>query len=338
VKVRRILIVGEPGVTQVGHHLQDAAGALGIEAGIADTAAAYRGSSFRRRILWRLGGHRPARLAAFSGEVLERVRRERPDVVVTTGIAPLDGGTLQAIGRDGIHRINFLTDDPWNRAHRAPWFLEALRYYDHVWSPRHANLHDLRRAGVRRVDYLAFAYNPNVHRIEAVSDEERRQYGADVLLAGGADPARVAWVTPLLRAGLTVALYGGYWHRYAATRRHARGMLDAQGLRKATGSARVCLGLVRRANRDGHSMRTFEIPAMGGCLLAERTSDHERLFGTEGERVFYAATPAEAVSRVRWLLANPSERERLAHAAHVLVTGGGHTYSHRLGVMLGAVS
>ncbi|MCC7043669.1 MAG: glycosyltransferase [Acidobacteria bacterium] len=336
-KVRRILIVGEPGVTQLGHHLRDAATTLGVEASIADTAAAYRGSALRRRILWRLAGHRPVRLGAFSGDVLERVRRERPDVVVTTGIAPIDGETLEAIGRAGVRRINFLTDDPWNRVHRAPWFLEALRHYDHVWSPRHANMHDLRRAGVRRVDYLAFGYNPNVHWMESIADDDRRRYGADVLLAGGADPDRVAWVAPLLRAGFTVALYGGYWNRYRATRRHARGFLDAAGLRKATGSARVCLGLVRRANRDGHSMRTFEVPAMGGCLLAERTSDHERLFGHEGERVFYAASPADVVSKVRWLLANPSERDRLSRAARAVVTEGRHTYGDRLGVMLGAL-
>jgi spore maturation protein CgeB len=198
-------------------------------------------------------------------------------------------------------------------------------------------MHDLRRAGVRRVDYLPFGYNPGVHWIEPPSVEEQPQYQADVLLAGGADKDRVAWVTPLMRAGFSVALYGGYWNRYAATRRHARGFLDAHGLRKATGAARVCLGLVRRANRDGHSMRTFEVPAMGGCLLAERTSDHERLFGSDGERVFYAETPADAVSKVRWLLANPSERDRLARAAHTVVTEGRHTYGDRLGIMLGAL-
>ena len=65
-------------------------------------------------------------------------------------------------------------------------------------------------------------------------------------------------------------------------------------------------------------MRTYEVPAMGGCLLAERTSDHERLLGQEGERVFYVEAPADVVSKVRWLLANASERDRLARAAHAV--------------------
>lgn len=336
-KPHRVLVVGSSEATQLGHHLCDAATSLGLEVSLVDTADAYRASGLKRRLLWRLAGRRPARLAAFGRDVLEVVGRQRPDVVIATGISPLDSVTLKAIGAAGVRRINFLTDDPWNRAHRAPWFLTALRDYDHVWSPRHANMHDLRLAGVRRVDYLPFGYNPSVHRIDPRPEGQGAQYQADVLLAGGADPERVAWIAPLVKAGFVVALHGGYWRRYRATRASARGFLDAQGLREATGAARVCLGLVRRANRDGHAMRTFEVPAMGGCLLAERTSDHERLFGTEGENVLYAETPAEAVSKVRWLLTNASERDRLARAAHAVVTGGRHSYAARLAVMLEAL-
>ena len=41
---------------------------------------------------------------------------------------------LGAIGRLGIERINFLTDDPWNPAHHAPWFMKALPEYDEVFT------------------------------------------------------------------------------------------------------------------------------------------------------------------------------------------------------------
>jgi len=334
---RRLVIVGDPQPTHVGHHLQMAAGELGIQSQVADTRQAFGGSALKQRLMW-WAAKRPSRLAAFSAQVLDLVTRERPDIVLATGIAPLDAATLQAMGTLGVHRINFLTDDPWNPAHRTPWFLSALPHYDQVWSPRHANMHDLRLAGVRRVGYLPFAHNPKVHFPEAVADDDQRHVlQADVLIAGNADPDRVALVTPLIRAGLRVALYGDYWSRYRTTASSARGRLDAQGLRQATGEARVCLGLVRRANRDGHSMRTFEVPAMGGCLLAEKTSDHERLFGRAGEAVLYFNGADDVVSQVRWLIDHRAERDRLAAAARARIVNGPHAYRDRLAVMLEAL-
>ena len=333
----RLLIVGDPQPTHVGHHLHMAAGSLGVESSIFDTQMAFGGATLKQRLLW-WTRRRPARMEAFCAAVLDGVRRERPDCLLATGFAPLDRATLAAVGALGVRRINYLTDDPWNPAHRASWFLSALPYYDHVWSPRHANMHDLRLAGVRRVGYQPFAYNPDVHFPQAVVDDTvRHTLQADVLIAGNADRDRVALVTPLIYAGLRVALYGDYWNRYRATASSARGRLGADELRQATGEARVCLGLVRRANRDGHSMRTFEVPAMGGCLLAEKTSDHERLFGRSGEAVLYFNGVDDVVSQVRWLIDHRAERDRLVAAAHARIVDGPHAYRDRLAAMLEAL-
>jgi spore maturation protein CgeB len=99
-------------------------------------------------------------------------------------------------------------------------------------------------------------------------------------------------------------------------------------------SAAVCLGLVRRANRDGHSMRTYEVPAMRGCVLTERTADHEALFGADRDAVAYFSTIAEAVTQARALLDAAEMRARLAARAHDLITGSAHTYADRLTTIL----
>ena len=93
---------------------------------------------------------------------------------------------------------------------------------------------------------------------------------------------------------------------------------------------------VRRANRDGHVMRSFEIPAVGGFMVAEDTAEHREIFGAEGERVCYFRTPAEAVERTRWAMSHPEERARMAASARALVIGGAHTYRDRLERMLEA--
>jgi hypothetical protein len=329
------LIVGQADPMHVGRHFQRAAAALSIDTEICDAAEAYAGPTWRRRTGWWLRGRRPARLDAFSRDVRRVAERFGPTLLLTTGLAPVGADVLESLGDMGIVRVNFLTDDPWNPVHRAPWFFEALSRYDHVFSPRHANLEDLREAGCASVHYLPFAYDPAVHFVEApLSVEEAARYAADVMLAGGADQDRVAIVAALKTAGLEVAVYGGYWDTFPETAALARGWLDAEGLRRATSTARICLGLVRRANRDGHSMRSFEVPALGGCFLAEDTDDHRTLFGPDDDAVLYFATPDQAAAQAARLMADASLRQRLVRRAHSLVTGGGHTYRDRLTTLI----
>jgi hypothetical protein len=175
-----------------------------------------------RSINWRLRGRLPSRLDAFSTEVVASCREFRPAWMVSTGIAPLNVPALGEMRQLGIARLNFLTDDPWNRAHRAPWFLRALPAYDAVFSPRRANIDELRAHGCRRVEYLPFAYSPEVHFPEA---SPTPLVDHDVVFIGGGDRDRQPPVLALIEAGIRVALYGGYWDQDARTRAFARGFV-----------------------------------------------------------------------------------------------------------------
>ena len=156
--------------------------------------------------------------------------------------------------------------------------------------------------------------------------------------AGGADPDRIASIGVLTRRGFRVALYGGYWQRYGETRTQGRGHADPQTLRKAIAGAKVALGLVRRANRDGHSMRTFEVAAMGGCMLAEDTDEHRQILGEDGEAAVYFRSPAEMIERLQWLLAAEDERQRLKVTIQARITSQPNTYQDRLEAMLSAAA
>src|SRR5262245_34690242 len=112
----------------------------------------------------------------------------------------------------------------------------------------------------------------------------------------------------MIDAGLTVALFGGYWHRHVKTRPCWRGMADQRTIRSASANARVCLCLVRRGNRDGHVMRSFETAAIGGCVLAEDTADHRELFGPEDHAVRYFNTVHGMVQQAKTLVADASVR------------------------------
>lgn len=284
---------------------------------------------------WRLRGKRPTHLDQFSERILELCTTFKPNWLVAAGTAPLTANALLRIRQLEIRRVNYLTDDPWNPAHLAPWFLDALPQYDTIWSTRCANLTDLRRAGCSDVRYLPFAYDPELHfPVSPAGAETEYQSNIDILFVGGADRDRVAYIGALIRSGLRAQLYGDYWERFAETREHTGGHAEPLLVRQAASRARVSVCLVRRANRDGHVMRSFEIPAMRGCMLTEDTTEHRAIFGDEGRAVVYFRSIPEMIEKARWLLDHPEERERLANAAHQLITGGKHTYRDRLVTML----
>lgn len=335
---RSLLIVGNPDEVHVGAHLLAAARTLGLSASLADVRHAYHASWPVRKALWWLD-RRPPGLRQFGREVVARAQRERPALMIVTGLAPVPAEALRALGEAGVLRVNVLTDDPWNPAHRARWFLDTLCHYDHVFTPRMAVEADLRQAGLSRIHRLDFAYNPTVHFPEPPpSKGEAARYACDVLVVGGADADRVALLRPLLDTSLAVRFYGRYWTRFAATRDRAGGVLDAAGLRQATGLACTTVVMVRRANRDDHTMRTFEAPAMRGCLIAERTAYHQALFGSEDDRVRYFGSGEELAACAAELVRQPEARERLARRSHALITGGRHSYADRLSRLLEVTS
>jgi spore maturation protein CgeB len=77
---------------------------------------------------------------------------------------------------------------------------------------------------------------------------------------------------------IDLALYEGFWDRSASLRRYWRGFALGGDFRMALGGTKVAGNLVRRANLDGHVIRSFEIPACGAFMLAERTAEHLALF------------------------------------------------------------
>src|SRR5207248_534982 len=147
----------------------------------------------------------------------------------------------------------YLTDDPWNPTLEAQWFFQALPSYDVIFSVRRANLMDLGKHGCRRVEYLPFGFDAELF----YRNPSEKSNEGEVVFAGGADCDRVPMVHALIQAGIKVALYGDHWDRFAETKAFALGHATPDKLRSATSSSKIALCLVRRANRDGHVMRSF---------------------------------------------------------------------------------
>jgi spore maturation protein CgeB len=124
------------------------------------------------------------------------------------------------------------------------------------------------------------------------------------------------------------------WDKSPETRKYGRGHAEAGTLRKAFAGAKVALCLIRQANRDGHAMRSFELAAIGACMLVEDTEEHPGIFGEDGTAVVYFDTIPKMLDKLRWLLDHESKRKRLAAAVRRRIVEGPNTYRDRLAKLL----
>jgi spore maturation protein CgeB len=333
-KAETLILVGNGGFAQVADSLRHAATSIsGIDARVVDVSQANSRWRFLNSLSWRLLDHRPPFARRVARDLLAAVRAATSSIVLTTGLAPVEGKSLRACRMLGARCLHFSTDDPWNPNQSARWLNAALPLYDIVFTPRTSNMGDFQRLGCRDVRYLPFGYD---ERLLTLSSSPGDTAAPEVLFVGGADADRAAFFEAFVRVGTAVSLVGGFWDRHAALRSNWLGHRAPGDVVVLTRAAKVNLVLVRHANRDGHVMRSLEAGAMGGCLAVEESSEHLAIFGPDGESVRYFRSPEQAADLCRRLILDDRERSRLSAAVGERIRAGGHSYADRLLAMLHA--
>jgi hypothetical protein len=337
----RILLVGKGAFYHVGAFFRRATEELGHDCLFLDESEywARLTSSWVYRVAYHLLNRRPLNLGKFNRRLVAEARGFRPDLVlITKGPWVLPESLAEIKHCTNALLANYATDDPFSAASGTSYLVAAIPFYDLYVCTKRAIMEDVRRAGCREVTYVPFAYEPALHFPEAPArTEEAERFRSDVVFIGGADQDRVPYFEALLDGvpGLRLHLYGGYWKRYPRLRHCHRGLALGRDYRLALACTKIAPCLVRRSNRDGHVMRSFEVPACGAFMLAERTGEHLELF-EEGTEAAYFGSPEELVEKTRCYLARDTERAAMAAAALGKVRSRDDTYKHRLETILEA--
>ncbi len=268
-------------------------------------------------------------------------RELRPNIAIIAKGAYIAPATLLSIKREtGATLINWAADDPFNSANATRDLLRSIPIYDLYVCTKKAVIRDVRSAGSPRTAYLRFGYKPGAFFPEQAANEvERERFRSDVVFIGGCDSDRAPFFERLLERipGVRLHLYGAHWDGYPAFRPHWRGQALGRDYRLAMSGAKIAVNLVRRANRDDHVMRTFEIPACGAFMLAERTDTHQELFVEDREAVFFGS-PEEMAGKIGEFLPRDDARAAIAAAGHRKIISGRHTYADRLDEIVGLVT
>ena len=189
------------------------------------------------------------------------------------------------------------------------------------------------------VMYLPLGYCEETHRPIDVPESEHVSIG----FVGGWEPRRQEILESIAGQGVSVKIWGYAWdhlidgswslRRYMRLRRLAGkdnwSLRESQPLKNcivsgevygdeysaALSASRISLGFLRTTWPDQHTTRTFEIPACGSMLLADRTKEHQEFF-REGVEADYFSSTEELVEKAVFYHRNEGVRSKIALAGH----------------------
>jgi spore maturation protein CgeB len=358
----KILFVGSLAVGQTSRMRMEALQRLGHSVRGVDSAERWRSPSPLARRLQQASCVGKV-VASLNADVIAAAGGFKPDMLWAEKQEYLRPTTLARLRRDGIRLLHF-TPDPyfslkWKRTRLMD---RAISLFDCLVTSKRYELVDYRRLGTP-VYYMPLGFDEAVHKpVTPASRQDFANYESDVSFLGGWEPRRERALDIVSRlSGVSLRIWGYGWdhvvdgrltpRRLLAMRRNAGGQAfsithkerlaaSVQGnevygcdYARALSGARIGLGFLRTICDDQHTTRTFEIPACGSMLLADRTEEHREFFA-EGVEADFFSSDAEMLDKIDFYLRNEKTRARVAARGFDRCHRSGYSYTARMSALL----
>jgi hypothetical protein len=266
------------------------------------------------RAMWRLGY--PLDFGV-NKSILDLVARDGADVLWCDKPLDVKPDTLKQVKRfmPAIKIIAYSVDDMAGSHNQSVHYLRSIPLYDLHVTTKSYNVDELKALGARRILFVNNAFCSFVHFPMDLTSAEKQEYGGPIGFIGHYERERADMMIALATAGIPVRVWGGGWpKRLRSSSPNLR--IEYQNLwedsyRLAINSFDINLGFLCKLNRDVQTQRSVEVPACGGFLLAERTSEHLALFQEDVEAAFFSSTD-ELIMKVKYYLENDSIRKTIA--------------------------
>jgi spore maturation protein CgeB len=275
---------------------------------------------FSSRLVRRVARTRLVR--EFNDHILETARLTDPDILLVFKGAEVEPATVRSLRQRGIRTYNYFPDtSPFNH---GPLLPQALPEYDCVFSTKKFWDKTTLQIPLCELVHIPHGYDPDVHRPLTPDDRDLQMYGHDVIFIGICTPhkAEVLAKTVELLPDLDLRIWGADWENCPEVLKPcvAGPAVFGDSYAIALQSARIALSIMSGrvngvAEGDQTTTRSFEIPACGGFMLHERTSEVLGLY-EEGTEIACFELPQELAQKIIYYLAHPEERRAVADAGH----------------------
>jgi spore maturation protein CgeB len=276
----------------------------------------------------RIGTH-AANLRAVNRAILERAGRF--DILFVVKGNLVTAATLAALRARPVRPkiVGWSCDDIWLPHNQSPVLRAAARFYDLFFTAKSLNITngELAAMGFANPRFLPQGFDRDWHR--PLPDPASRFAGL-VTFVGFGERDRFDKINHLARNGVPVHVWGNGWTRAMRAAAHPDLHIHGHPLTgddyaDALSNSAISLCFLRKQNRDLHTSRSFEIPACGGFMLAERTDEHREYF-SEGAEAIYFDNSDELLRQARRWLADPEGRARIAAAARARCLASNYSY------------
>ena len=289
------------------------------------------------------------------------VHETRPDLIFIIKGKELDPEALNDLRELSTAPIfNFNPDGVWSPFSSSDYIVDCAPLYDCLLTPRRWELPKLKQLGGQHVTWLPYGYDEKLHYPTTITEADRALYHAAISFIGTWAPEdRISLLSDIARYGNDLRIWGSSWEKLKplGTLFH---MLSILGLHipkqllglgsplhnhimgypvygelflKVVQASDINLAFLRKADRDDHTMRTFELPACGVFVIAERTQDHQGFFHEDIEMVFFNGDK-ELLEKIGFYKKRPRLRQKIARAGLERLRSSPYRYTDRAKTIL----
>jgi spore maturation protein CgeB len=265
----------------------------------------------------------------FNIQFWNRVKAFSPNIVWLDKGRWLWPWTLTKVRRTGARIVHHSTDD---------LFASGSNLWLHRWGLRESDLYlTTNRFNVSEIPLrygltclrACMGYDEISHRPPRGEPVVSTDYKCDVVFVGHWESHTEDRLAILLEAGLDVKVWGPGWRR--ARRELFRNVkpLPIPDYVETLRTAKLAFCSLSRMNRNESTGRSFQIPAMGACLFAERTDEHSFLYEDGVEAIFFD-DHNQMIEKARHYCRNVSQRNDIIEAGHRRCVGLGLSWQRHM--------
>ena len=348
---KKILFIGDLNFYSKGSPRSNACRRLGYQlkslshTPIGGSNLGYVTKSLLFRIAWKLKIHLDTE--KINSKIVASVKSFKPHILWIEKGNMIRPRTLKEVKRVSPKTsiISYSDDNMFNPLNHTRSYKNCLKYYHKIFTTKSLNVNsdELPSLGANKVVMIDKGYDLEQHFPITLSDKEKIELGSDVSFIGTYAPEREKILKYLAHHNIKIRVWGNGWEgfksndpnlviEYRPLVNHPNNLSYTKGV----AATKINLGFLRKINKDLQTDRSIEIPACGGFLLAERSTEHERLFIDGKEAVFFD-NKTDLLKKIKYFLVNHEQRKKIAEAGRKRCETGNYSYDSRMESMFALI-